>query len=127
MKTKRILPLAAAFAVLLLLASCATPPGKATAGIPGVKSIDMGRSLGRWYEISRIPDPAVMGDVNDNRIIALDEDYAWLVVTSRTKDYLWIMSRMPTMYTEVYDSIVSMAKGWGFDTSRLEKVRQEWD
>jgi apolipoprotein D and lipocalin family protein len=65
--------------------------------------------------------------VNDNRIIALDEDYAWLVVTSRTKDYLWIMSRMPTMDTEVYDSIVSMAKGWGFDTSRLEKVRQEWD
>ena len=183
MKTKRILPLAAAFAVLFLLASCATPPGKSTAGIPGVKSIDMGRYLGRWYEISRIPvpigrswvntsdsyslrpdgkitvvyegfagspkgarktltgrqwipDPAVMGDmkvsflpllVNDNRIIALDEDYAWLVVTSRTKDYLWIMSRMPTMDTEVYDSIVSMAKGWGFDTSRLEKVRQEWD
>lgn len=127
MKTKRILPLAAAFAVPLLFASCATPPGKSTAGIPGVKSIDMGRYLGRWYEISRIPDPAIMGDVNDNRIIALDEDYAWLVVTSRTKDYLWIMSRMPTMDTEVYDSIVSMAKGWGFDTSRLEKVRQEWD
>jgi apolipoprotein D and lipocalin family protein len=183
MITRQVLHMAAASAVLLLLASCATPPGKSTAGILGVKSIDMGRYLGRWYEISRIPvpigrswvntsdsyslrpdgriavvyegfagspkgprktltgrqwipDPAAMGDmkvsflpllVNDNRIIALDTDYSWLVVTSSTKDYLWIMSRTPTMDTKVYDSIVSTAKGWGFDTSRLEKVRQEWD
>jgi lipocalin len=127
MKTKRIRLLAAGFAVLLLLASCATPPGKSTAGIPGVKSIDMGRYLDRWYEISRIPDLAVMGDVNDNRIIALDEDYSWLVVTSRTKDYFWILSRTPTMDAGAYDSVVSVAKGWWFDASRLEKVRQEWD
>jgi lipocalin len=37
------------------------------------------------------------------------------------------MSRTPTMDAGAYDSVVSMAKGWGFDASRLEKVRQEWD
>jgi lipocalin len=83
-----------------------------------------------------IPDPAVMGDmkvsflpllVNDNRVVALDEDYAWLVVTSRTKDYLWIMSRTPVMDGAVYAAVVARAERWGFDTSRLEKVRQEWD
>jgi len=82
-----------------------------------------------------IPDPAVMGDmkasflplvVNDNRVIAVDEDYAWLVVTSSTKDYLWIMSRTPVMDEAVYTSVVEKAAGWGFDTSRLERVRQEW-
>ena len=82
-----------------------------------------------------IPDPAVMGDmkvsflpllVNDNRLIAIDENYSWLVVTSRTKDYLWIMSRTPVMDEAVYTSVVEKAAGWGFDTSRLERVRQEW-
>jgi len=82
-----------------------------------------------------IPDPAVMGDmkvsflplvVNDNRVIAVDEGYAWLVVTSSTKDYLWIMSRTPAMDEAVYASVVEKAAGWGFDTSRLERVRQEW-
>jgi apolipoprotein D and lipocalin family protein len=183
MKKQTLLSCAAVLTALLLLSSCATSPTSSTAGIPGVKSIDMARYLGRWYEISRIPvpigrswvntsdsyslrpdgsftvvyegfvksakgarktltgrqwipDPAVMGDmkvsflpllVNDNRIIALAEDYSWLVVTSRTKDYLWIMSRTPVMDPQVYASVVSMAAGWGFDTSRLEMVRQEWD
>ena len=149
---KKVVRIFASSAVLLLaLAGCASSPADSTSSIPGVRSLDMDRYFGKWYEISRIPvpigrswvntsdtyspgpdgsikvvyegfvktpagkrrtltarqwipDPAVMGDmkgsflplvVSDNRVVAVDEDYAWLVVTSSTKDYLWIMSRTP--------------------------------
>jgi apolipoprotein D and lipocalin family protein len=183
MKTRAVLLPTLALLLILAAAACTTPPEKSTAAIPGVRSIDMDRYLGRWYEIARIPvpvgrswvntsdtyslrpdgkitvvyegfvksptgarraitgrqwipDSAVMGDmkvsflplvVNDNRVIAMDPDYSWMLVTSSSRDYLWVMSRSPVMDPAAWSAAQALAAGWGFDTSRLETVRQEWD
>jgi apolipoprotein D and lipocalin family protein len=82
-----------------------------------------------------IPDRKIMGDTlisffplitNQNRIILLDADYRFFVVTSSSKDYLWIMSHEPRMTDADYDAVLAKLTGWGFDVKKLEKVRQEW-
>jgi apolipoprotein D and lipocalin family protein len=82
-----------------------------------------------------IPDKSVMGDTlisffplikNKNRIILLHPDYRFLVVTSDSKDLLWIMSRTPRMEDADYEAVLEKLRGWGFEVSKLQKVRQEW-
>jgi apolipoprotein D and lipocalin family protein len=82
-----------------------------------------------------IPDKNVMGDTlisffplitSQNRIILLDPDYKFFVVTSNSKDLLWIMSHTPHMSDEDYQGVLARLTAWGFDVSKLEKVRQEW-
>jgi lipocalin len=82
-----------------------------------------------------IPNRAVMGDTlisffplitNQNRIILLDPEYRFFVVTSNSKDLLWIMSRAPRMNDEDYQRVLDKLSAWGFDVEKLQMVRQEW-
>ncbi len=43
---------------------------------------------------------------------------------SHSREYLWILSRTPTMDTAVYDDIVSRLLGLGFDPQRLHMTPQ---
>jgi lipocalin len=62
----------------------------------------------------------------DYRIIALDEkNYQYALVTSSSRDYLWILSRTRTMDAAVYNGLVETAKRSGLDTSKLFQVPQE--
>ena len=62
----------------------------------------------------------------DYRIIALDEkNYQYALVTSSSKDYLWILSRTKKMDPAVYNRLVEIAKNAGLDTSKLFAVPQE--
>jgi apolipoprotein D and lipocalin family protein len=63
---------------------------------------------------------------NQNRIILLDPDYRFFVVTSNSKDLLWIMSRVPRMADDDYQGVLERLRAWGFDVAKLQKVRQEW-
>jgi apolipoprotein D and lipocalin family protein len=82
-----------------------------------------------------IPDRTVMGDTlisffplinNQNRIILLDPEYRFFVVTSNSKDLLWIMSRAPRMSDKDYADVLDRLSAWGFDVAKLQKVPQEW-
>jgi apolipoprotein D and lipocalin family protein len=59
------------------------------------------------------------------KIIRLDADYQWALVTSGSTDYLWLLSRTPKMEEAMVDSLVRFAKQNGFDTGRLIRVQQE--
>lgn len=63
---------------------------------------------------------------SDYRIILLDEDYQYAVVTSGTRDYLWILCRTPQMEPLLYARLVNFVKAKGFDTTRLQKVVQDF-
>ena len=53
-------------------------------------------------------------------ILELDtEDYAYALVGSSSPDYLWILSRTPTLPREVLDRLLQRARERGFDVSRL--------
>lgn len=60
----------------------------------------------------------------DYWIIYLDEDYSSAVVGHPGRDYLWILSRTPTMAEATYAVIVSRLKAQGYETSRLVRTLQ---
>ena len=61
---------------------------------------------------------------SDYRIIELAPDYSYAVVTGSRKNYLWILSRQPSMPEGQVKEIVGRLAGQGFDTARLEYPRQ---
>ncbi len=60
----------------------------------------------------------------DYWIIQLADDYRWAVVGHPSRDYLWILSRTPTMDPDTYQAILKALGPQGFDTSRLVKTKQ---
>lgn len=58
-------------------------------------------------------------------IIYLDDDYQTTVVGRTKRDYVWIMSRTPTIDDEQYASLVRFVEGRGYDVSDLRKVPQQ--
>jgi len=60
------------------------------------------------------------------KIIALDTaGYQYSMITSGTRNYLWILSRTPRMDEAIYQSLLERAKGFGFDLSGLIRVPQD--
>ncbi len=159
---------------------CFTSKELSTESIQVVKTFDLQRYLGRWYEIARLPhsfengldsvtatytlrDEGKVEVINkgfntakgewkeakgkafipdtsagaflrvsffwifygDYKIIVLDTlDYSYAMVTSHSKEYLWILSRTPQLDQHVYDELIRKAGEWGFDISKLYKVPQ---
>jgi len=58
----------------------------------------------------------------DYWIIGLDPDYRWALVGGPGRDYLWILSREPSMDEDLYGRVVDLAERRGYDVSRLLKT-----
>lgn len=63
---------------------------------------------------------------SDYKVFVLDEDYQYAMVTSSSKNYLWILARTPTLDEQVYEQLLQTARDNGFDLSQLIKVPQDW-
>jgi apolipoprotein D and lipocalin family protein len=63
----------------------------------------------------------VKGDYN---IIFLDPNYQFVIVGSRDRKSLWIMSRTPSMPPDILQRYVSYSRSIGFDISKL--VPSKW-
>jgi len=57
-------------------------------------------------------------------IIALDKDYRHALVCGPDRDYLWILSRTPTISADVKEQLLDTATRQGFDVSKLIWVEQ---
>lgn len=62
---------------------------------------------------------------SDYNILKLDEEYKWVLVGSRSPNYLWILSREPELEDEIYNMLVEEAASIGYDISKIEKVLQK--
>lgn len=60
----------------------------------------------------------------DYYIIALAKDYSYALVGSPSRDYLWILSRTPTLPQDTIDLLKTTAAAKGFDPSRLTFTEQ---
>ena len=56
------------------------------------------------------------------RIIELDPEYQYAVVTSNSMDYFWILSRSMNMGDTQIEEILQRAKKWGFKTDQFIRV-----
>lgn len=52
-------------------------------------------------------------------IIKLDDNYQYSLVVGPDKDYLWVLSRTPTMPPELLNKYLSFASDHGFDRQRV--------
>ncbi len=93
---------------------------------------------GGWSEAEGsawLPDPEQPGLLrvsffwifaSDYKVIALDqENYTYAMVTSSSKEYLWILSRTKQMDPEILAGLIDKAKAYGFTVGKLIKVRHE--
>lgn len=55
----------------------------------------------------------------DYWVIDLADDYAYAVVGHPSRDYLWILSRTPTLPADTYAGIVTRLRAQGYETERL--------
>lgn len=60
----------------------------------------------------------------DYWIVDLADDYSYAVVGHPGRDYLWILSRTPTMPEATYQAIVRRLEAQGYETSRLVRTLQ---
>ena len=60
----------------------------------------------------------------DYWIIDLSDDYSYAVVGHPGRDYLWILSRTPTMSAATYESLITRLQAHGYETSRLVRTLQ---
>lgn len=58
-------------------------------------------------------------------VMELADDYSWALVGSRTDKYLWILSRTPSLDTDVLEHILRLAANRGYDTSKILWVEQK--
>ena len=63
--------------------------------------------------------PGVWGDY---WIVDLEPDYQLVAVSEPSREYLWILSRTPEMSGASYERALEIAKGNGFDVTRIVKT-----
>lgn len=63
----------------------------------------------------------------DYRVMEIDEGYTAALVGSGGADYLWILSRTPSLADDVKEKLLSEAVRRGYDTSKLIWIRQNED
>lgn len=52
-------------------------------------------------------------------IVELDPEYRYALIVGRNKNYIWFLSRTPSMPEEVKQKYVDIAESLGYDLSRL--------
>jgi apolipoprotein D and lipocalin family protein len=60
----------------------------------------------------------------DYWIIALDPDYQYSVIGHPSREYLWILSRTPTMELEQYERVLEQIESQGYTLDRLNRTPQ---
>jgi apolipoprotein D and lipocalin family protein len=58
-------------------------------------------------------------------ILAIGADYEYAMVAGKDLDYLWLLSRTPTMPDEMKAAFLNQAKKVGYDTNRLLWVEHD--
>ncbi len=61
----------------------------------------------------------------DYRVMLIDKDYTRALVGSGGADYLWILSRTPSLPENVKSELLAEAQRRGYDTDKLIWVRQD--
>lgn len=94
---------------------------------------DFGGELAIARGTARVVDPETNAKLRvsffwpfsgDYWIVDLGASYDYAVVSGPDREYLWVLSRTPTMPEERYDEIVRRITELGFDASRLVRTPQ---
>jgi len=57
-------------------------------------------------------------------VIDLDPAYQLVAVSEPSREYLWVLSRTPTVDAAAYQALLGRLQAQGFDLSKLERSAQ---
>jgi apolipoprotein D and lipocalin family protein len=52
--------------------------------------------------------------------------FVWPIKADYRRDFVWIMARTPTISDLDYEQLLSFVESIGYDTSKLQRVPQQW-
>jgi len=86
-------------------------------------------ALGRAHVVDRSTNAKLVVSFfrpfwGDYWIIDLADDYSYAVVGHPSRDYLWILSRTPSMDPGLYEGILRRLAAQGYETSRIVRTSQ---
>lgn len=59
------------------------------------------------------------------KVIDIDtENYQWAIITSDSREFLWLFARNPEISHSLYMNLVERARSMGFAVNKLERVSQ---
>ncbi|MDP4200330.1 MAG: lipocalin family protein [Bacteroidota bacterium] len=58
-------------------------------------------------------------------ILALDDDYKYVMIGEPKRQYLWILARDKSLPARTIDALRAQAKAQGFDVAKLEQIAQD--
>jgi apolipoprotein D and lipocalin family protein len=88
------------------------------------KSVGVSKSLDKDPTTPRLRLSFLWPFYGDYWILELDSDNSWALVGEPDREYLWILSRKPTLDESIYRKLVASAKAKGFDASKLVPTKQ---
>lgn len=59
-------------------------------------------------------------------IVSLENNYEYALVFGESTDYIWFLSRKPTMPDQVKEKFLRLAKEAGYNLDRLVWTKQDW-
>jgi len=62
----------------------------------------------------------------DYRIVYLDSEYTQTIIGRQARDYVWLMTRSPSISESEYQSLIQVIQDLGYDTSKINRVPQKW-
>ena len=62
----------------------------------------------------------------DYRIVYLEPDYSQTIIARTARDYVWLMSRSPTMSDQQYQIMLGKITALGYDPQTVVRVPQQW-
>jgi apolipoprotein D and lipocalin family protein len=57
-------------------------------------------------------------------VLAVGPSYEWALVGTPDRDFLWVLSRTPSLDPATYEAIAAIARERGFDPAKLERTPQ---
>jgi apolipoprotein D and lipocalin family protein len=109
---------------IAVLNECRTVEGRTDSALGVARVVDMAsraRLKVRFAPAFLSFLPMVWGDY---WVIGLAADYAWAVVGSPDRNYLWILARTPALSEGRYEQALERVRANGFDPDRLMRTRQ---
>ena len=60
------------------------------------------------------------------RVIYLDENYETTIIGRSKRDYVWLMSKQPSIDEKDYKTLLSFMQAQGYDIDKVKQVPQVW-
>jgi apolipoprotein D and lipocalin family protein len=90
------------------------------------KSVGSSRPLYKDSSSPKLKVSFIWPFYGDYWILELDSEDRWALVGEPEREYLWVLSRTPTLDEAIYRKLLASAKAKGFDAGKVVPTRQTY-